>query len=122
MRSHVIRWLAIPALVAGMALPLPAWAQTPQPPQVPSVGVTPVSTSPNDPNGGQWFFLDNVLPGRPAGSAAKITTPALVPHTLDRYLADLHFVANAASEGAARAHAPDIRSSGRSGDNVTTPI
>ena len=54
MRSHVFRWLAIPALVAGMALPSTAWAQTQQPSQsgqVPSVGVTPVSTSPNDPNG-----------------------------------------------------------------------
>ena len=95
MRSHVIRWLAIPALVAGMALPVPAWAQAQQQqPQIPSVAVTPAQRSPNDPNNGQWFFIDGLLPGQTGQSSAKLTNPANVPQTVHLYLADLDFVAN----------------------------
>jgi hypothetical protein len=125
MRSHVIRWLAIPALVAGMALPAPAWAQTeqaPPSPQVPSVGVTPVSTSPNDPNGGQWFFIDNLLPGQVGRSSAKITNPADVPQTLHLYLADLNFVANGGSQVAEKGRSVDIGSWGGFGDSSTIVI
>ena len=62
-RSHVFRLLAIPALVAGMALTFaaPAWAQAAPPSpttDVPSVGVAPVGTKPTDPDGGQWFFFN----------------------------------------------------------------
>src|SRR5437868_3013064 len=98
MRSHVIRWLAIPALVAGMALTSspPAWGQTQAPPspQVPSIAVTPAVKSPNDPNNGQWFFLDGMLPGQTGQSAAKLTNPASIPQTVHLFLADLDFVAN----------------------------
>ena len=96
MRSHVIRWLAIPALVAGMALTVEAaWAQTQAPQQqVPSVAVTPAYKSPNDPNNGQWFFIDGLLPGQTGQTAARLTNPANVPQTVHLYLADLDFVAN----------------------------
>ncbi|MBV8159339.1 MAG: hypothetical protein JO265_00295 [Acidimicrobiia bacterium] len=124
MRSHVIRWLAIPALVAGMALPVPAWAQAQQPPsgQVPSVGVTPANTSPNDPNGGQWFFIDNLLPGQTGTSAAKITNPADVPQTLHLYLADLNFAPNGGAQVADEGKSVDIGSWGGFGDNSTLTI
>jgi len=125
MRSHVIRWLAIPALVAGMALPTAAWAQT-QPPQpsgqAPSVGVTPATTSPNDPNNGQWFFLDNLLPGQTGTSAAKITNPADVPQTLHLYLADMDFVSNGGVRVADDGKSTDIGSWGGFGDQSNIVI
>src|SRR5438270_2699652 len=123
MRSHVIRWLAIPALVAGMALSVTAASaqtqQPQQPAQVQSVGVTPVRTSPDDPNGGQWFFLDNLLPGQVGHSGAKITNPAAVPQTLHLYLADLNFVANGGSQVADKGKSVDIGSWGGFGDSST---
>jgi hypothetical protein len=128
MRSHVIRWLAIPALVAGMALffSSPAWAPAAPPAQpsgqVPSVGVTPTSTSPNDPNNGQWFFLDNLLPGQTGTSAAKITNPADVPQTLHLYLADMDFVANGGVRVAEDGKSTDIGSWGGFGNQSTIVI
>ena len=58
MRSHVIRWLAIPALVAGMAL-----SSLGQVHATDTVDIQPVGTDRNDPNGGQWFFA-NLTPGQ----------------------------------------------------------
>jgi hypothetical protein len=128
MRSHVIRWLAIPALVAGMALSLaaPAWAQAAppaQPPtQVSSVGVTPVTTSPNDPNKGQWFFIDGLAPGQVGHSSARITNPATVPVVVHLYLADLNFAPNGGAQLADEGKSTDIGSWGGFGDNSTITL
>jgi hypothetical protein len=106
MRSHVIRWLAIPALVAGMALAIPAFASaafaqaappapsTDQvPPGTPSVGVTPIGMDPKGPNGGQWFVL-NLSPGEAGQSEARIANPADIPQTVKLFFADLDFAAD----------------------------
>jgi hypothetical protein len=123
MRSHVIRWLAIPALVAGMALPARAWAQTQAPPQqVPSVAVTPATKSPNDPNNGQWFFIDGLLPGQTGQSAAKLTNPASVPQTVHLYLADLDFVANGGARLADDGKSVDIGTWGGFGSNSNVTL
>ena len=124
MRSHVIRWLAIPALVAGMALPVPAWAQTTAPPspQVPSIAVTPAYKSPNDPNNGQWFFIDGLLPGQTGQSGAKLTNPASIPQTVHLYLADLDFVADGGARLADEGKSVDIGSWGGFGANATVTL
>src|SRR3982751_5780469 len=94
MRSHVIRWLAVPALVAGAGLATPGLPQNAPPPQqggqIPSVGVAPVGTSPNDPNGGQWFVM-NLTPGETGQAQARIANPADVPQKVTLSLADLDF-------------------------------
>jgi hypothetical protein len=124
MRSHVIRWLAIPALVAGMALPVQAaWAQAQPPqPQVPSIAVTPAYKSPNDPNNGQWFFIDGLLPGQTGQSGAKLTNPANVPQTVHLYLADLDFVANGGARLADEGKSVDIGTWGSFGQNSTITL
>src|SRR5436309_9323426 len=129
MRSHVIRWLAIPALVAGMALTFApqAWGQTagsqpPQPPQAPSIAVTPAVKSPNDPNNGQWFFLDGMLPGETGQSAAKLTNPASIPQTVHLFLADLDFVANGGARLADEGKSVDIGTWGGFGTNSTVTL
>ncbi len=118
MRSHVIGWLAVPVLAAGMALAIPAFstpafAQTAPPTTapadqpaagIPSVGVIPVGTKPDDPNGGQWFVM-TLSPGESGTAQARIANPADIPQTVRVYLADLDFstdgtpnVANASSD------------------------
>src|SRR5438270_13794647 len=94
-RSHFIRLLAIPALVAGMAVSFaaPASAQSVPPPHagdVPSVGVAPVGTKPTDPDGGQWFFF-NLDRGARQEAKVHIVNPADVPQTVHLFLADLKF-------------------------------
>jgi hypothetical protein len=59
-----------------------------------SVGVTPVGTNPDDPNGGQWFYgapkptQDGY---EPVHLTARIANPAAVPQTIRLYLADVDF-------------------------------
>src|SRR3954469_2197954 len=128
MRSHVIRWLAIPALVAGMALSMsaPASAQAappaPQAPQIPSVAVTPAYSSPKDPNNGQWFFIDGLLPGQTGQSAARLTNPANVPQTVHLYMADLDFVANGGARLAEEGKSVDIGTWGGFGPDSTITL
>jgi hypothetical protein len=106
MRSHALRWLAIPALVAGMAFATSAFAPaafaqaappapSPDsvPPGTPSVGMTPSGMDPNGPNGGQWFVL-NLSPGQAGQSEARIANPADVPQTVKLFFADLDFGAD----------------------------
>ena len=78
------------ALVAVLGLITTVGAQTPAPPAIRSVGVAPVGTDPNDPNGGQWFtaLLDI---GQSATMTAKIANPAETPTTVRLYLRDMVF-------------------------------
>lgn len=57
---------------------------------VQSVMMVPTNTTPNDPDGGQWFYF-SLKPGQSAASAAKITNPASVPQTVYLSMADLLF-------------------------------
>jgi hypothetical protein len=99
MRSHhVIRWLAVPALVAGTAFgaSAPAFAQQAPPPQQPvrqSVGISPVGATRTDPNGGQWFTLD-LGQGQHGTGKVRIANPADAEQTVKLYLTDVDFSAN----------------------------
>src|SRR5687768_4625588 len=59
----------------------PAGAATPPPNLIPSVGVKPATSNEEDPNAGQWFFID-IAPGRTGDLEANITNPANVPQTV----------------------------------------
>src|SRR5438309_11424571 len=127
MRSHVIRWLAVPALVVGTAYATPlfthsALAQTAPPQQqqggqIPSVGVTPVGTSPDDPNGGQWFVM-NLTPGETGRAEARIANPADVPQKVTITLADLDFSEDGTPSISSRSK--DVGTWGRSGIGTLT--
>ena len=57
---------------------------------VPSVTLVPTNTTPNDPNGGQWFYF-SLKPGQTTSSAARIVNPASVPQTVTLSMSDLLF-------------------------------
>lgn len=78
------------ALVAVLSIGVVADAQESAPPAIRSVGVAPVGTDPNDPNGGQWFtaLLDV---GQSTTMTAKIANPAETPTTVRLYLRDMIF-------------------------------
>src|SRR5438034_2122162 len=129
MRSHVIRWLAVPALAAGAAFATPfvattAFAQSAPPAQqpggqIPSVGVTPVGTSPDDPNGGQWFVM-NLTPGETGQAQARIANPADVTQKVTLSLADLDFSEDGTPS--ISSHSSDVGAWGRSGiGSLTIP-
>lgn len=97
MLGRLFRVVVIPALVAGMTLSSAsvASAQAADPNSVvTSVGVTPVGTNPDDPNGGQWFYAAP-KPAKdgfePVQLTARIANPANVPQTIRLYLADVEF-------------------------------
>src|SRR5579864_8156946 len=95
MRSHLIRWLAIPVLVAGMALAAPAAAaQTAAPTtDVPSVGLAPVGSTRGGPGGGAWFAV-TLSPGEGTQQAIRIINPAAVQQTVRLVLSDMNFSAD----------------------------
>ena len=93
MRSLVIRASAATLMAALVAVAvLAAGVAAQEAPQAPisSVGVAPVGTDPNDPNGGQWFtaLLDI---GQAATLRARVVNPADSPQTVRMYLRDMIF-------------------------------
>lgn len=78
------------ALVAALGVTTTAVAQTPAPPAIRSVGVAPVGTDANDPNGGQWFTALLDL-GQSTTMTARIANPAETPATVRLYLRDMIF-------------------------------
>lgn len=93
----MIRAIVIPALAAGMTLSPVAHAQAPGGQPVPSVGVQPFGTDPNDPNGGQWFVA-SLAPGQSGKLQAKISNPASVAQTIRIGFADLKFLPDGTPE------------------------
>jgi hypothetical protein len=96
MLGRLFKAVVIPALVAGMTLSSAsvAAAQAADPEVITSVGVSPVGTSPDDPNGGQWFYAapKPTKDGyEPAHLTARIANPANVPQTIRLFLADVEF-------------------------------
>lgn len=92
MRSRRIS-VSIAALVAAVfafmgALVLSAVAQDDD--FIPSVSVRPADTNPDDPNQGQWFFLE-LAPGARGTVTALISNPADVDQTVSLYIRDLEF-------------------------------
>jgi hypothetical protein len=57
---------------------------------VPTVGMTPTETRPDDPNSGQWFVF-TLAPGETGRTKARIINTASVPQTVRLYIADLTF-------------------------------
>lgn len=82
-----LRCLAVvlAGFVAGAGQP--AWAQGAD---VPSVGVAPMDTRPDDPNGGQWFVLA-LAPGQTGRLRARVVNPAGVDQRVRLSFADLDF-------------------------------
>lgn len=79
------------ALVAAMLFAaLVAPTALAQAPTIPSAEVVPANTSPDDPNGGQWFYLELDL-GETATFDAHVRNPAEVPQSVTLYLGDLDF-------------------------------
>jgi hypothetical protein len=87
-RRIVLGSVIIPALVAGMMMPV-AVAQT-DGSSIPSLSVRPMGTGENDPNGGQWFVA-NMEPGETKQLSARLYNPADVAQTVKLYLADMRF-------------------------------
>lgn len=83
------RRLATAAFVAAVVFLPVAWAQS----DIPSVGVVPTESRPDDPNRGQWFVFE-LAPGQTGTTRARITNPADVPQRVKLYFADLVFAAD----------------------------
>jgi hypothetical protein len=89
--NSVLAAVAIPALVAGMALP----AATQQD-DVPTVSVRPVGTDRQDPNEGLWFVALLTPGGPPVTLQARLSNRAPVDQRVTTFLADLGFRPNGA--------------------------
>jgi len=121
MRSHrMIRLLAIPALLAGMAAP--AFAQTSNDQNaLSSVDVQPVNNNPNDAGNGQWF-IENLSPGQTARPTARFSNPLGVAQEVRVYLADVTFSSNGTPQIASEPGLHDAGlSGGFDGQTVTVP-
>ena len=92
LRKTILALCIIPALVAGMVHVPAAFAQAPAQDQA-GVGIQPLDTKPDDPNGGQWFFKEGA-PGQTLEFRARLTNLASVERTVKLYLADLNFSAD----------------------------
>jgi hypothetical protein len=77
------------AAQTGPTIPADSTAATP-PDDIPSVGVTPTESHPDDPNKGGWFVFSSE-PGWTAETEARIGNPATIPQKVTLYLADLVF-------------------------------
>lgn len=89
---------SIAALVAAMLFValLPVAVALAQESFIPSADVVPANTSPDDPNAGQWFYLE-LSPGNSAAFEAFVRNPADVPQKVKLYLKDLEFSAGGAA-------------------------
>lgn len=83
---------SIAALVAAMLAFTVTFAlsSTAQEDFIPSVSVAPSDTNPEDPNGGQWFFIE-LSPGEAGRVVARVTNPADVAQDISFYIRDLDF-------------------------------
>jgi hypothetical protein len=93
-RRVLIGLAIIPALAAGMMVSV-ARAQTEE--QIESVSVRPQGTTPNDPNGGQWF-ITNLNPEESKQLQVQLTNSANVAQEVKLYLADINFDAKGSPE------------------------
>jgi dihydroorotate dehydrogenase (fumarate) len=83
---------SIAALVAAMLAfnVTLALSSTAQEDFIPSVSVAPADTNPEDPNGGQWFFIE-LSPGEAGRVVARVTNPADVAQDISFFIRDLDF-------------------------------
>lgn len=82
---------SVVALVAAtLAVTLISPSAAAQEAQVPSVDVIPAGTTSDDPNAGQWFFIQAAV-GQRVEFQAVIRNPATVAQTVKVYLRDLEF-------------------------------
>jgi hypothetical protein len=95
LRKTILALCIIPALVAGMVHIPAAYGQTSSQTSAENagVGIQPLGTSKDDPNGGQWFVKQGA-PGDTLAFQARLTNLASVERTVKLYLADLNFSAD----------------------------
>lgn len=77
-------------VAATLAVTLTSFPAAGQEAQIPSVDVIPAGTTSDDPNAGQWFFIQTSV-GQTVEFKAILRNPASVAQTVKVYLRDLEF-------------------------------